>query len=287
MLYLNEYIFAQFFSGQPRCPLTIEETAMKRGSRLKSWIFLPWAIWILSSYAQAGPIMVDRNLFSPDRKPPTDQPAAQNQQPGRQNLQVRSIQLDGVFFRDDKKTALIRMKNPTGTAGPRREGEKGKGTESPFRSVTEGEQLGDFIVSRIEGKSITLEKDGETHVVRLFAEGKVLPPLAPAAVPRVPVANVPSLPGADAQAAAGQGQPDNAGAAQMQPPPVPGAEQDGQQAPVQGRRGRRLNPSVPYPPGDPNFGVSQQAGAVPQAVPEIDQGIDPGQAGGEEEMQEQ
>jgi hypothetical protein len=258
---------------------------MKKESSLKPLIFLPLMIWLLSSNVFAGPIMVDQNLFSPDRKPPTDQPAAPSQQPGGQNLQVKSIQLDGVFFRDEKRTALIRLKSPMATPtapGP----QKGKKPESPFKRVTEGEQLGDFVVSKIDGKSITLEKDGEAHVVRLFAEGKVLPPLAPAAVPRVPAPNAPQQPGED-QAVAGQMQPGDPGAVQIQPAPVPGADQGDQQAELRGRRGRRLNPSVPYPPGDPNFGTGQQAGAAPQVVPEGDPAPGPDQLGGEEEMSEE
>jgi len=52
-----------------------------------------------------------KNLFAPDRKPPSQQadPSHQSNQPG---IQPKAIQLDGVFIHGDTKKALIRLKEP-------------------------------------------------------------------------------------------------------------------------------------------------------------------------------
>ena len=84
--------------------------------------------------------------------------------------------------------------------------------QNPYVTVGEGEKLGDFKVVKIEPRSISLERDGQTEEVKLFAEGKVVPP-----PPQVPAASFPQ-PGqapTPADMARPQAQPG------VQPPPPP------------------------------------------------------------------
>lgn len=126
--------------------------------------------------------MVDKNLFAQDRKPPSPEAAPAVTRSTAPGLSAKAIQLDGVFIHGKTKRALIRYKgavpgNPRGRAA------------SPFARVEEGEKVGDYVVKKIEPRSISLEKDGQEVVVNLFAEGKIVPPVPP--VPVAPVAQTP------------------------------------------------------------------------------------------------
>lgn len=143
----------------------------KAGSRAVGLLAMA-AMWWIGSAVLAAPIMVEKNLFAEDRKPPSEQanPSHQSNQPG---IQPKAIQLDGVFIHGDTKKALVRLKEP-----PRGRDKAGK-AQSPFVVVREGEKLADYQVIRVEPRSISLEKDGQTIVVGLFADGKVVPPPPP------------------------------------------------------------------------------------------------------------
>jgi hypothetical protein len=91
-------------------------------------------------------------------------------------------------------------------------------------TVREGQQVGEYRVVKIEGKSISLEKDGQTYVLGLFAEGKISPP-----APHAPVAPPPAQP-------APQGAPPG-----QQPPP--GVHAGGQPPPGV------VQQPIPPPPG--------------------------------------
>jgi hypothetical protein len=96
---------------------------------------------------------------------------------------------------------------------------------SPFVTVREGETVSDYRVSKIEPKSISLEKDGQTFTVSLFAENKVLSPAAP------PPANTQPQPAAPAPGAAPQdGDTDQPQDAQAQPGVNPQNPQNPRQA---------------------------------------------------------
>ncbi len=148
---------------------------------------------LLVSVCQAAPLMVEKNLFSPDRKPPSPDSAESSQKASKPGLSLANIQLDGVIIQNHEKRAILRMKNRP--AAP--VGKKGQ-TSSPFVVVREGETVSDYHVSRIEAKSISLEKDGQTFAVSLFAENKVITPASPAAPvasPAPPPAQQPMAPG--------------------------------------------------------------------------------------------
>lgn len=151
----------------------------------------------------AGRAMVEKNLFSQDRKPTHDDAPAPTG-PAGPPIPPKTIQLDGIMFRGSVKKALVRIKGGPG-AGPRipnpKDAEKDKAKlkkpqeTSPFVTVTEGEMVQDYKVTKISPRSISLEKGGQVFEVFLFAEGKVLPPM-PAAPPPVPgQAGQPGQPG--------------------------------------------------------------------------------------------
>lgn len=122
--------------------------------------------------------MVEKNLFAADRKPPPEFADA-SAKAAKLGMTIGNIQLDGVIIQRNSKKAVLRMKNqPAGAAG--RKGQPA----SPFVTVREGQMVSDYRVSKIESKSISLEKDGQTFTVGLFAEDKEVTqpslPLAPA-----------------------------------------------------------------------------------------------------------
>ena len=127
--------------------------------------------------------MVEKNLFSPDRKPPSDEEPAAEPQPGRPaevGLPPRSVQLDGIFIRGDVKKALVRVNHQI-LGGSRERGSD----PFPYISVSEGETIGDYKVYKIDFRSISLQKDNQLYTISLFMDGKVVPPPTP--LPAAPV----------------------------------------------------------------------------------------------------
>ena len=118
----------------------------------------------MNCYA-AGPLMVDKNLFALERKPlPPEAPGAPAQ-PNKSGLSHTNMQLDGVMIQGNTRKALLRLKGPL----PAPAGEKRGKPPSPYMTVREGQQVGEYRVVKIETKSISLEKEGQTFVVSLFA----------------------------------------------------------------------------------------------------------------------
>ena len=208
-------------------------------------LVLAGGLFIHPSFA-ATPLMVEKNLFAQDRKPPPPESAASSTQPGRPGMPVNNIQLDGVILLGNSKKALVRLKNQP--AGPDK-----KKQQSPFVTVRENQQIGEFRVVKIDAKSISLEKDGQTFLISLFAEGKVV----------VPAAAIPS------PAAAPPG-----------PGGVPGQNQPGG-AHAPGMRGRNVQPGQVMP-GQTLPGAAQPAvvdpSAMQQGLPEPDAGEAEGDA---------
>lgn len=120
----------------------------------------------------ATPAMIGKNLFSQDRKPPS--PNADSTAPGRvgAGTAIGNIQLDGVIFRNSAKTAVLRLKNVSGL-------NQAAHPESPFVSVRVGEMVDDFRVTKIDLRSVTLERSGQSYTVGLFANNKVAAPASP------------------------------------------------------------------------------------------------------------
>lgn len=185
-----------------------------------------------SSTVPATPLMVEKNLFSQERKPPSAEapgPATPTAPP----VPPKAIQLDGIMIHGPVRKALLRLKGGTGAR------EKGK-KDSPFTTVSEGEKVNDYTVTKIGTRSISLEKGGQTFEVFLYAEGKVLPPLAP---------TPPSAP--------------------MQPPPPPRAQGGGMPADVEPAVHSGVNPAGAMPPDlqtNPP-GLQGQRGARRAAMP--------------------
>jgi hypothetical protein len=235
-----------------RVRATIEENDMEKGRQCNwvSWLAGPLMVLAFYSVCASAPIMVERNLFAQDRKPPTDEPAPAAPRGNSPGLSAKAIQLDGVFIHGDTKEALLRVKGQM----PGKNKDKG---QTPYVTVREGEKVADFQVVKIESRSVSLEKDGQIVVVNLFAEGKVVPPAPP--VPLPPGAAQTSETPPDAQA--GQG-------TMRLPHPVP----------PPGRGGMQPAPDVPnmvQPPQEPPPSVSQDVNAPgDEAAPEDEEQIE-------------
>jgi hypothetical protein len=181
----------------------------------------------------AAPLIVEKNLFAQERKPLPPETAASTPQPKGPGLSHNQIQLDGVIIHGSSKKAIVRMKNPPPSPDKKKQ-------QSPFLAVREGQQIGDYKVVKIENKSISLEKDGQTVVISLFAEGKVASPPPPMPVTPQPATAgggqppVPGQPpvagmaGVRGQIPPGQGAPPQPGIQQGQPQPAPEVEDSGQ-----------------------------------------------------------
>lgn len=178
---------------------------MKQVKSTVALLVFAGAVFSVSSICISGPVMVEKNLFAQDRKPPGPDSAAppppQSNTPG---LSAKSVQLDGVLIHGHTKKAVVRFKGGQPSQGQHGK-DKGK-SELPFKTVQEGEKIGDYLVKKIESRSISLEKDGQVVTVSLFAEGKVVPPPPP--VPASP--SGPAAQGGDPNRQKG-GQPPQAG----------------------------------------------------------------------------
>ena len=158
---------------------------MRRGQTLFFSMVVLATLFVFPSLCTPASVMVERNVFAPDRKPPSDEPAPAAQQGNKPGVSVKSIQLDGIIIHGDARKAIVRVKGQA-VVNPN---EKGKG-QSPYVTVKEGGRVAEYQVVKIEPKSITLEKEGQAFIVSLFSEGKVLAPLAP--VPAAPVMVTPA-----------------------------------------------------------------------------------------------
>jgi hypothetical protein len=163
---------------------------------------------VVPTWAQE-PQMVEKNLFSPERKPVESKSTESKGEPAK--MPKGAIQLDGVFLRGDVKRAILRV-NPSLLK------DKKKKTD-PFVTVSENEQLGDYRITKIEPRSITVEMGGNSYDISLFAAGKVAPAPAKQA-PGQPV--VPGRPGKGAPP--GQAAPGAAGELQPNIPPGPAGD---------------------------------------------------------------
>lgn len=163
------------------------------------FLLLVWGA-VFNSICAAAPLMVEKNLFATDRKAPPPESADTSVKAAKPGMAIGNIQLDGVIIESNSKKAVLRMKNQPAGAQVK----KGQ-PASPFVTVREGQMVSDYRVSKIESKSISLEKDGQTFTVGLFAENKVVSPasVAPAPAPAQPP---PAAPGVAPQEA-GANQP--------------------------------------------------------------------------------
>jgi hypothetical protein len=157
-----------------------------------SILVLAWVLWV-GPACSASPLMVDKNLFAQDRKPPSPEDATPHSQPGKAGMDIKNIQLDGVIITGNVKKALVRLKGHL-----RVNDAHGKNkSPSPFVTVRENQQVSDFRVAKIDVKSISLERDGQVYTIDLFSEGKVVPPVTAVqperSAPPPPPGNVPGM----------------------------------------------------------------------------------------------
>ena len=205
----------------------------------KRWLLSSVAAvsFMVSSVHAAGPVMVEKNLFSQDRKPSSgDAPAPMA--PTGPPIPPKTVQLDGIMIRGSLRKALVRLK---GSPGPKDKGKK----DSPFTTVSEGERINDYTVTKIGTRSISLEKGGQVFEVFLYAEGKVLPPLAATPTPNPPgISGQPGQPQphAKGQSTSQQANPDPGAIHGNQPPGQTDPDFPANQATVQGQRGARRAP---------------------------------------------
>ena len=215
---------------------------------------------MFNSFCGAAPLMVEKNLFATDRKPPPPESADASPKASKPAMAIGNIQLDGIIIQNNAKRAVLRMKSqPAGAPG-----KKGQ-PSSPFVTVREGQTIGDYRVSKIESKSISLEKDGQTFTVGLFAENKVVTPASPSPAP-FPVQQPAGAPGVSLQEA-GANQP-------------PGVQLQPGYNPANQPQALRSHAAPPPNPNVAGFPASQrqvpQNVYAPTAEPEINQ--DPNQA---------
>jgi hypothetical protein len=202
---------------------------------------------VFNSVCTAAPLMVERNLFATDRKPPSPDSADTSSKSAKPGMAVGNIQLDGVIIQSNVKRAVLRMKNPPAGAAAK----KGQPT-SPFVTVREGQVVSDYRVSKIESKSISLEKDGQTFTISLFAENKVVtPPSAPS----------PAAPPVQPQPAAPEVPPQEAGA--NQPPGVQNPHPNPNVAARQAAQ-RQVPPNVSDPNAEP--GMNQDPNQAAETI---------------------
>ncbi len=241
------------------------EMRMKGFGALVCFALLGALISASPAWCAKTPIMVEKNLFSEDRKPTPPESAPPKAQTAKPGVNPKTLQLDGVFIHGDSKKAVVRFKGQApGTD---------KGKTAPFATVREGEKVGDYQVLKIEPKRITLEKDGENIVLDLFMEGKVVPPPPP----------VPGTPGIPSPLGGQGGTPqDLAGGADVKggrPPRVPrpgvpggnavppGMGEQGAGMPVPGMNPQGM-PGIPGNPPDADLAEEEQAGQEDLAVEE-------------------
>ena len=221
------------------------------------WVFL-LLVWggAFNSICAGAPLMVEKNLFAADRKQPLPELADTSAKAAKPGMAIGNIQLDGVIIQSNSKRAVLRIKKQLAGAA----GKNGR-PASPFVTVREGQMVSDYRVLKIESKSISLEKDGQTVTVGLFAENKMVTPLSVPPGP-APVQQPMAAPGVAPQEA-GANQPPGV---QLQPGYNPANPQ-------------QLPPGETAPPPNPNVaGLPASQRNVPPNVyaPAINQ--DPNQA---------
>ncbi|HQB30667.1 MAG TPA: hypothetical protein PLO86_07860 [Syntrophales bacterium] len=111
-----------------------------------------------SSYAP----VVEKNLFSPDRKEPAaaQEPAAESKgEIAELKIPGKKVALYGVVLVDDFRKALITNLEK-------------KGKERDVIWVREGETVGTFKVARIEKDKVFLEENGRQYEIALYSDDK-------------------------------------------------------------------------------------------------------------------
>ncbi|MDY0307850.1 MAG: hypothetical protein RBR18_15580 [Desulfovibrionaceae bacterium] len=110
----------------------------------------------------AGPAVVEKNLFSPERRPPSAPEIALTGRGQEQAIVVLGI----VVIGSSSPSALIRF----------RQGRPMNGQTGPKHLlVRAGDQVGDYQVHRIDSGGLILERGEKRYAVPLSREGNVAP----------------------------------------------------------------------------------------------------------------
>jgi|GEM_PF-3318766 len=205
--------------------------------------------------AGAAPLMVEKNLFSPDRRP--DEADGAEVAAGEKELPRGHIQVDGIFIAGKMKKAILRV-NPRLMKDEEKKG--------PFVTVVEGQRLGDFRIASIEprkdrtGPFVRVIYQGAEYEVPLFAQGKIEPPPAP-------------VPAGPSVAPAGDQQPDQTGEAGAQREQGPEDSASGAETRTPGRQA----PSRSASQGNASASASATASSAPSpASPAAPGTVQPG-----------
>jgi len=67
---------------------------------LSVFLLLLWGA-VFNSICAAAPLMIEKNLFSNDRKPPPPESADASQKPAKPGMALANIQLDGVMIQSN------------------------------------------------------------------------------------------------------------------------------------------------------------------------------------------
>ncbi len=127
-------------------------------------------------------LIVEKNLFSPDRSPPGS--AASTPQDSEAPFKLKDIRLDGIIHYNHLRMAVLRIKGKLTSSK----------TGSSYVAVKEGESIGPYKITKIDKNKITIDYNGESHSVTLYQPSKKAPPPPPPPPPPAigsPETNVP------------------------------------------------------------------------------------------------
>lgn len=144
----------------------------------------------IATAAAQEPILVERNLFSPDRTPPSlEESAAESGEDGLA-LSPESIQLDAVLIFGEMEKALlsypsadspqIQRNLPPNIKGAaprqRRSSRHSARVQRENQWVVEKDQVANFTVKSIKSDEVQLERDGQDFVIYLHQQDKISEP---------------------------------------------------------------------------------------------------------------
>ncbi len=101
-------------------------------------------------------VIVSKNLFSPSRTPPANPKDGENP-----SLSPGEIQLDGIFFFNNQKMALLKISN-----------------KDSYIVAKEGDRIGSYQLLSIEKNHIVIDQKGTQHIVKLISPSKPTPPIS-------------------------------------------------------------------------------------------------------------
>ncbi|MEJ5300079.1 MAG: hypothetical protein WHS38_03740 [Thermodesulforhabdaceae bacterium] len=111
-------------------------------------------------------LVVENNLFSPTRTPPSTSKQHDN---ATTQISPSDLQLDGVILTKDKKRAIFKV-NPNILGD-----EKAK--KNPYVTVPEGGQIGSYKIISVQKNQVIADQNGQQVVIPLIKTGKAPSPI--------------------------------------------------------------------------------------------------------------